>query len=100
MCFVSHIRFVKFKILVGIRLGIMFGNSFGLPNLLTRTNKPRLLPAFQNFVNMLSFDGVICYNKHIIFYENIEYCKIRSYDFEYVIFSYTHVCFISLLLLF
>ena len=80
--------FVKFKISTRIRIGIMFGNIFGLLNLLARTNKPGLLPVFQNSVNMLIFDGVFCYDKHNIFCENIEYCRIWSYNSEYVIFSY------------
>ena len=89
MCFISHMRFVTFKILAGIRLGIMFRNSFRLQKLLARTNKPGLFPVFQNSVNMLSFDGVFCYDKHyIFFYKNIEYCRIRSYDSEYLISSY------------
>ena len=28
------------------------------------------------------------YDKHNIFYENLEYCSVRSYDSEYVIFSF------------
>ena len=87
MHFVSHMCFVKFKILTRIRLGIMFRNSFVLPILLARTNKPRLLPVFQKSMNMLSFNGVFFYDKHNIFYENIEYCRIRSSDSKYVIFS-------------
>ena len=72
ICVITHVHynaymcFVNFKISVGIRLGIMFGNSFGLPNILARTNKLGLLPVFQNSVNMLSFDGVFCYDKHNI----------------------------------
>ena len=66
----------------------MFGNSFVLHNLLATTNKPGLFPVFKNFVNMFSFNGIFCYDKHNIFYENIEYCRIQSYDSEYVIFSY------------
>ena len=83
-----HIRFVKFKILVGTRLDMMFKNRFGLPNLLARTNKLGLLTVFQNSMNMLSFDGFFYNEKHNIFYENIEYCRIQYYDSEYVIVSY------------
>ena len=59
--------FFKFKNSTGTRIGIILENSFGLPNLLARTNKLGLLPVFQNSVNMLSFDGVFCYAKHNIF---------------------------------
>ena len=82
MSFVSHmhfllqVQFVKFKISAGMRLKIMFGNSFRLPNLLARKNKLGLLRVFQNFVNMLSFDGIFGYDKQNIFLENIEYCII------------------------
>ena len=91
-------HFVKFKISAGIKLGIMFGNSFELLNLLSRTNKPGLLPLFQNSVNMLSFDGVFCYDKHNIFYENIEYCRVRSYDSEYVIFSFKSMFYLFIII--
>ena len=87
ICDITHMCFVKFKNLAGTSLGMMFGNRFGLPNLLVRTNKRRLLPIFQNSINMLSFDGVFCYEKHNIFHEIIEYCRIRSNDSQYVIFS-------------
>ena len=77
MCFLTQVQFVKFKISTRIRLDIMFGNSFRLPNILARTNKPGLLSAFQNSMNMLSFDGVFCYDKHNIFlmkiYNIVEY---------------------------
>ena len=85
--FLSHMRFVKFRMSAEVRLERMFENSFGLPNLLDKTNKPGLLPVLQNSVNMLSFDGVFCYEKHNIFHEIIEYCRIRSNDSQYVIFS-------------
>ena len=94
MSFVSHmhfllqVQFVKFKISAEMRLEIMFGNSFGLPNLLARKNKLGLLRVFQKFVNLLSFDGIFGYDKQNIFYENIEYCIIRSYYSKYVFFSY------------
>ena len=70
-------HFVKFKISIRKGLSMMFENSFELPNLLARTNKPGLLPVFQNSMNMLNFDGIFCYEKHnLFFYENIEYCRI------------------------
>ena len=91
-------HFVKFKISIGIRLGIMFRNSFGLPNILARTNKPGLFPVFQNSINMLSFNCMFFYDKHNIFYENIEYCRVRSYDFEYVIFSFKTVFYLFIII--
>ena len=68
MHFLSPMQFVKFRMSTGVRIEIMFGNSFGLPNLLDKTNKPRLLQVFQNSVNMLSFDCVFGYDKHIFFF--------------------------------
>ena len=64
---ITHMRFENFKIPAGTRLGMMFGNRFRLQNILARTNKPRLLLVFQNSMNMLSFDGIFCYDKHNIF---------------------------------
>ena len=40
-----------------------------------------------NDINMLGLNDVFFYDKYNIFYENIEYCRIRSNDFEYLIFS-------------
>ena len=60
-------QFVKFKISAGIRLGIMFRNRFGLENILAETNRLEVLLVFQKSMNMISFNGVFCYDKNNIF---------------------------------
>ena len=67
----------------------MFGNSFRLPNLLARTNKPGLFPVFSELCEYAQFRWhFFAITNTIFFYENIEYCRIQSYDYEYVFFSY------------
>ena len=60
-------RFVKFKIMAGTRLVMMFINCFKLPNLLARTNKPGLFLVFHNSMNMLGFNGVFAMTNKIFF---------------------------------
>ena len=98
MRFILHMHFVNFKILAGRRLGMMFRKIFGLPNLLARTNKPRLFLVFQNSINMLSFDNVFFFDKHNIFYEILEYCRVRSYDSIYVIFSFNGMFYLFIII--
>ena len=90
--------FLNFKNSMGIRFGIMFRNSFGLPNLLARTNKPGLLLVLYNSINMLSLDGIFFFDIHNIFFENLCYCRVRSYDYEYVIFSFKNMFYLFIII--
>ena len=47
---------------------------------------------------MLNLDGVFCYDRHNIFYEKLEYCRVRSYDSEYVIFSFKTMFYLFIII--
>ena len=47
---------------------------------------------------MLSLDGVFCYDINNFFYENLGYCRVRSYDFEYVIFSFKTMLYLFIII--
>ena len=75
----------------------MFRNSFGLPNLLARTNKLGLFLVFHNSMNMLGFNGVFAMTNKIFF---MKIYNIVEYDLTILnmYFYPKNVCFIYLLL--
>ena len=85
--------------MVGIRFGIMLGNSFRLLNLLARTNKLGLLPRYFRTLWICSISmAFFAMTNTIFFYENLEYFIVRSYDSECVIFSFKTMLYLFIII--